>query len=475
MLSLRFIVEAMGALPGRKSMVVFSDSLPREDQEFNLLPRGMTDALEENPTVGVADNRDYSSLLQRIAEKAIRSSVVIYTVDASGLMYTGPTAADDIRGTPAQVNAQVNSLTFSRSLLLQYRREGADLIARQTGGFFVRNSNDYQLDRVLEDQSGYYLIGYRPTDETFDKKFHKIKARVKKSGMTLRTRYGFFGVSEEEVEKSKPTITDRTTLALMSPFFSQDIEIGLTSFFAHSKDKGSLIRSFVFIAAKDLQFNAAPEGWHNASLELRTMIFGYNGKVVDQQTLNRTISLKGETYERALKEGITVQFEVPVKRPGLYQFRVVARDEATSLIGSAGQSVDIPNLANGKLAMSEIVIRGEGEEDKSANPALRRFAPGATFQFVSLIYNANNKSNQPPRLVMEARLLHDSKVLLTSPEMPIEMANQKDLNQVVAPGVIRLPTNLEPGTYFLQVKLIDKVVKDQPVVAVQWIDFEVVK
>ena len=88
---------------------------------------------------------------------------------------------------------------LSRSDLLWRRREGGELIARQTGGFQVRNSNSFELPRILQDQNGYYLLGYSPTSETFNRRFHHIKAKVKRSGMTLRTRYGFFGVSEEDM------------------------------------------------------------------------------------------------------------------------------------------------------------------------------------------------------------------------------------------------------------------------------------
>jgi hypothetical protein len=34
--ALRFIVDAMSEIPGRKSMVVFSDSVPREEQDFTV-------------------------------------------------------------------------------------------------------------------------------------------------------------------------------------------------------------------------------------------------------------------------------------------------------------------------------------------------------------------------------------------------------------------------------------------------------
>ena len=40
---------------------------------------------------------------------------------------------------------------------------------------------------------------------TFNKHFHTFKARVKKSGHTVRTRSGFFGMSEEETKRLKQT------------------------------------------------------------------------------------------------------------------------------------------------------------------------------------------------------------------------------------------------------------------------------
>ena len=128
------------------------------------------------------------------------------------------------------------------------------MIARQTGGFQVRNSNGFQLDRIMEDQSGYYLIGYRPTEETFNRKFHHIKAKVKRSGMTVRTRFGFFGISEEEAERTRPTPQDTTNLALLSPFGSQDLELDLDAFFANSNNEGSIVRSFVYLNAANLTF-----------------------------------------------------------------------------------------------------------------------------------------------------------------------------------------------------------------------------
>src|ERR1051326_4553181 len=123
---------------------------------------------------------NYYAQLQRLAEIAIRSSVVIYAADTRGLQYTGLTAADRVSGNSRQGVSQIMQTMSSRSAQLLSGREGSDLIARQTGGFLVRNSNDFGFKRILQDQQGYYLIGFRPAEETFDKKFHHVKANVKR-------------------------------------------------------------------------------------------------------------------------------------------------------------------------------------------------------------------------------------------------------------------------------------------------------
>src|SRR6266480_6188596 len=229
MRSLRFILQSMAELPGRKSMVIFSDSIPREEQEVTM-SLGEEDYDRVFPSA-----RNYYYVLQKLAEIAIRASVVIYGVDTQGLQYTGVTAADMISGSSRNMTNQINATQMSRSLLLWQRREGAELLARETGGFMVQNSNDYRLNRIMEDQQGYYLLGYRPTEETFNRHFHHIKARVKRSGLSLRTRKGFYGISEDDAKLAQRTPIDKTNLALISPFGAHDVEVELTSFFANSQ------------------------------------------------------------------------------------------------------------------------------------------------------------------------------------------------------------------------------------------------
>lgn len=471
MRSLRLIIDGMAELPGRKSMMVLSDSLPTESQDS---PFFNADA---NSPFNDATNRVIA--LQRLAEKAIRASVVIYSVDTQGLQPTGITAADRFGGSARQVGQQMNAVVAARSRLLFDRRAGGEIIARQTGGFQVRNSNDFKLDRILQEQSGYYLIGYRPTEETFNRKFHRITAKLKRSGMTLRTRHGFFGYSEED-DLRRPQ--SRTNLALMSPFGAQDIDIEFTAFFANDKGAGSVIRSFLYLNAKDLTFVKANEK-HEANIELHGVIFGDNGSVVDQIKHTGVVSLPDEDYQRALREGIRIRFDMPAKRPGAYQVRVAARDVASSRIGSAGQFVGVPNLKNKKLAVSGIVLGGvtdiaetEATEIAAASPAIRRFLPNSDLYFAFVIYNASiDPALGRPNVVIESKLFRDGKRIQSYPQTPVDVGNQPDLARIFVSSMLRLGANLEPGHYYLQLDITDKANKDkdQPPI-LQWIDFEIV-
>jgi VWFA-related protein len=463
--ALRFILDSMGQLPGRKSMVVLSDSMPTENQDPEFLDDfGMRSTVRLN----------YTTMLQKIAEKAIRNSVVIYSVDTQGLQYTGLTAADSVRVPGYELGMFVQNVMSSRSNLLFSRRAGGEIIARQTGGFQVRNSNGFQLDRILEDQSGYYLIGYRPTGETFNREFHHIKARVKRSGMKLRTRFGFVGVSEEEATRNRPAVRDSTNLALASPFAAQDIQIDLTSFFAQDNAANMVIRSFVYIDAKNLT-HTIENGKHESSIELHSVVFGDNGAVVEQLSRGATLTLSQSEYEQALQHGIALTIDMPVKRPGAYQVRVAARDRKSTRIGSTGQFVAVPDLSKNRLGVSGIVL---GTEDTSgpqgagtmANPGMRRFERNSRLYFAYMLYNLLPSQN----LVSEAKLFRDGKNVFSGPETPIDTAKQKDEGRMFAHGVVQLGMDLEPGSYYLQIVVTDKSAK-KPVPVVQWVDFEIVK
>jgi VWFA-related protein len=474
--ALRFILESMGQLPGRKSLILVSEDIPLRVP--SPLPEGAQRIMVGN------EDTNYGDWLQRLTETAIRSSVVIYSIDAQGVQYTGITAADAVSGRIPETRPVLPGLLAGRFRTLQERREGSLRIAKNTGGFQITNSNSLELDRILEDQSGYYLIGYRPSEETFNRKFHHITAKVKRSGMTLRTRTGFFGITEDELARSKPTVQDQTNLALLSPFGAQGIELDLTSFFTigkteNGKAEGPIVRSFIYVNANNLTFTPVNDR-HQTSLEMHGAIFGDNGSMLEQVKHTAVLSLRPSEYQLALREGLNLRLDLPAKRSGAFQVRIAVRDQNSSKIGSAGEYVAVPDLKNDRLAMSGVVLRGAAETmtptAAMANPGTIRFAPGADLHFAFMIYNsAINPATQLPNLVMQARLFRDGKPVGTGTETAVSVAKQADLARLFTTGVVKLDRNLEPGNYYLQVVITDKTARDKQLPVTQWVDFEIVK
>lgn len=486
--ALRFILKGMRELPGRKSMVFLSDSLPIDDQEpAGTFTRGGGSQTSDDPRSSddvFNSTTSYEADLRKIAEMAIRASVVIYSVDTRGLQYTGVTAADAVSADRATLMQRMDNIMSSRSASFLAGWNGSDLIARQTGGFLIRNSNDFGIERAMDDQRGYYLLGYRPGEQTFNRSFHHIKARVKQRGLTLRTRAGFYGVSEDEDRPAELASGGQMRLALMSPFGGSDINLRLTSFFANEAPAGSLLRSFLYLDARDLIFTDKPDGIHAATFALSCVLFGDNGKVLSQQDRSATLRLSQQSYEQAQREGVVYSFDIPVKRFGAFQFRVAIRDLISARIGAAGQFVEVPDLNKDRLALSGIVVRNEetlpaqisSNEGITDGPAVRQFHQGSHLIAVYVVYNAMiSKTTTLPRLTAQTRVFRDGKAVFTGDPTPLDAKGQTDLQRIITGSRLYVGPEMSPGDYVLQIIVEDPFGKGKNRRTTQWIDFEVVK
>ncbi len=147
--ALKALATQMGGLrEGRKSIIFFS----------------------QGPGVRPGSPNDH--LMREIDEAANRGNVTIHVVDPRPL----------------------GSVGFGGDTIL--RRLAAD-----TGGRAILNTNNpmEQLSGVMADASAYYLVGYTPTRRTNDGKFHEIKVRVKRRGVRVTARRGYWSASEKEL------------------------------------------------------------------------------------------------------------------------------------------------------------------------------------------------------------------------------------------------------------------------------------
>jgi VWFA-related protein len=485
--TLNYIVKGLREMPGRKSVVLISDG-------FKIFSRS-------EPT---GSDRILMALRQ-LTDLANRASVVIYTMDASGLQTLALTAADSTNGMSAEAVEQ--SLSNRRSDFFE-SQSGLDYLALQTGGIAIRNNNDLNagIKRVIDDQRGYYLIGYRPDEGTFDRvsgrrKFHKLSLKVKRPGkFNVRMRNGFYGVTDEDFKPSPvaQTRAQQMIRAITSPFGSAGVRVRLTSLFADDPKLGSIMRSIVHVNAGDLTFTNEPDDWHHAVFDVLAITFGDNGTVIDQISRTQSMRVKGKTYEQVVKNGFTYSITVPVKKPGAYQLRTALRDSGTERVGSASQFIEVPDLKKNRLALSGIMIKGMspqafeqsvagaaqkeeldeafGESDPNTSMALRRFKQGLVMIYALVAYNAQlDKTTGKPQLKTQVRVFLDGKPVFTGSEIPFDLSKQLDLKRLQLAGAIQLGSAMVPGEYVVQVLVTDALAKEKHRVASQWINFEIVK
>jgi VWFA-related protein len=91
-------------------------------------------------------------------------------------------------------------------------------MASETGGQSIVNTNNLSagLERVIRDASHHYLIGYTPTRELNDGKFHRLEVKVKRRGAKTVARKGYWAPTLEEltpppVEVVEPAVSGALT------------------------------------------------------------------------------------------------------------------------------------------------------------------------------------------------------------------------------------------------------------------------
>ena len=129
--------------------------------------------------------------LREIYDTANRNNVAIYAVDPRGLP-----------GFEFDINEGVGLQTDSK--YLTSTMDSLRTLAENTDGRAIVNRNDIVtgMKQITRDSSAYYLIGYNSVQAPTDGKFHEIKVKVKRPGVQVRARRGYWALNREEVARA---------------------------------------------------------------------------------------------------------------------------------------------------------------------------------------------------------------------------------------------------------------------------------
>jgi VWFA-related protein len=237
--AIKALIVHMGSLKeGRKALILVSEGytsiLPPQMRNADATMPGSGNPAYGNALAGANDPNedraswlaglDMDSDLREVYDAANRNNVAIYAVDPRGL----PGFEFDIN---ESIGLQADAKYLNSTM------DTLRLLSEQTDGRAIVNRNDLAvgMKQITRDSSAYYLIGYNSSDAPTDGKFHNIRVRVKRPGVQVRARKGYWALSQQDAARA---------LAPPKPGPPKPVEAALAAAVARPS-KASVVRTWI--------------------------------------------------------------------------------------------------------------------------------------------------------------------------------------------------------------------------------------
>ncbi len=372
--ALTALATAMGALPGRKSIVLFSE--------------------------GIAVPDAIATKFRAVVDTANRGNVTIYAIDAKGLRLHSEQAAtarglaelrgvgdDDQRSELVAERDRRSARTadLERGAFLLNKDPAASLgtLAKDTGGFLIDNTNDLAsaFARIDADRRFHYLLTYTPLDTSMNGAFRRIAVKVRRRGADVRARSGYVAL---------PMLGTVPVLRFESN--------ALSALAATPRPTQIPLRAAAF------QFPEA-DGSSRVALYLRVPGSGVGYFVDDKQTVWQThftivariLDDKGETIRKGsqpyrltgpakdvhvARQGDILFYRQPTLDAGRYTIDYALYDELSGQAGTGALPLRVEAREPSALAMSDLILVDHAE----AVPADRQDRANPLYLGSTLIY-----------------------------------------------------------------------------------------
>ena len=451
---LRALVSGLAVLPGRKTVIYFSDNLPLA-------------------APGPAGGDGLRHRFDLVIGRANAANVSIYPVDAVGLRIHSQEMANGIEmnnAAKSSLNSPDGSNGAAMAAGIEITQAGSTShvfgrLARETGGFVIENTNDLAAGfrRIDADRRFHYLLTYMPRKAEFGGEYRRIDVKVARKGAVVRARSGYLAdrslatIPTLAYEAGPGAALAATPLPTAIPLEARALRMPTAS-------APGQLALMVRVPASGLRFETdAVLGRYRTDAALLVRIRDEAGAIV--RKASQPYRLEGAGDARAA-QGDLVFFRNPSLPPGRYTVEYAIHDALAGQAGAGTFPLDIPAPTPSTLGAGDLVIvqRAEPVKPGDVEPGHPLLVGGDLLLYPNLgeplaagvartltLYTIVRPAAGHPALTATLAVVRDRQTLVTA---PVEMS---------APGadgfirqVVRLPLPaLTPGRYTIRLDLSD--------------------
>jgi VWFA-related protein len=145
---------------------------------------------------------DDQQRLRELIDFSNRNNVTFYPISPNGLQVFDTPINQSVGANP---NAPPWEGVLQQEIgRTRDRSSSARTLAENTDGIAVVDTNNLRdgLQRIVDDQSAYYLLGYYSTNTKTDGKYRHIEVKMKKPGLKVKARRGYVAMTTESAASS---------------------------------------------------------------------------------------------------------------------------------------------------------------------------------------------------------------------------------------------------------------------------------
>lgn len=441
--SLESLMRSASRAPGRKLSFFISDGF----------------LLDAGPHAAAVRDK-----LEHVIDAAQRAGVVVYTIHAPGLVNN--TYVDPGNKRPLDIAGRLDIASAGE---LAATQDALHAMAYDTGGRALRGTNffDKWVNAVLDETSNYYVVAWRPEkEEEKTLKFRDVKITiVGHPELSVRAPRGYVTGPAPAVSAANqkapavnkgPKTPDNELRDALSDFYPLGgLPTLLSLTYLNTPANGLVVTSSIEISASGVIYGS--DGKQPATIKLAGVVLNDKGKIASSFRNQLNI----DPPKAGGSDAIFYNHHTPLT-PGIYQFRVAARDEKSGRVGSAIQWIVIPDLTKSQLTLSSVLLGGQVLEDKNkvGTPHVQlsvdhSFPRASQLGYWVFVYNAKRDTGGNPQLMVQTQVLRDGQAVLSSPQRRVSSAGQ-DIERIPFGEELALKT-LAPGKYDLKVIVTDGV------------------